>query len=123
MEYLNANAILLKVRRIQGKPPIDKLEDEALLEIIEDVIKHFKVYVGLKPNANVEDTWDFVITDVAIKQYNRRGSEGMSSESVDGYSVSYNESENDFAKFNPILRQSFDLPSEGIARKGRIWYY
>lgn len=123
MDYISADSILLKVKRIQGKPGIDTQEDEALLEIIKDVIKHFKVYVGLPVDAKVEDTWDFIITDVAIKQYNRRGSEGMKSESVDGYSVSYDESIDDFAKFSALLRGAFDLPSEGVARKGRMWYY
>lgn len=123
MNYINVDSILLKVKRIQGKPVNDTEEDEALKEIINDVIKHFKVYVGLDNNAQVEDTWDFVITDVAIKQYNRRGSEGMRSESVDGYSVSYDESLDDFAKFAALLRGVFDLPSEGVARKGRMWYY
>lgn len=123
MDYIIADSILLKVKRIQGKQSNDTKEDEALLEIIKDVIKHFKVYVGLSVDANVDDTWDFIITDVAIKQYNRRGSEGMKSESVDGYSVSYDESIDDFAKYVAILRGVFDLPSEGVARKGRMWYY
>ena len=53
MTYIDANSILLKVKRIQGKPVNDTEEDEALLEIISDVIKHFKVYVGLPVDAKV----------------------------------------------------------------------
>lgn len=123
MPSLSEDAILQKVKRIRGILTSDTVEDEAIKEIIDGVIKHFKVYVGLPIDAEVSDDWDFIISDVVIRQYNRRGSEGMNSESVDGYSVSYEDSENDFEKFDPILRQAFDMPVKGVARKGRIWFY
>ena len=123
MPSISDDAILKKVKRIRGILTSDTVEDDAILEIIDNVIKHFKVYVGLKISDEVSDDWDFIISDVVIRQYNRRGSEGMSSESVDGYSVSYEDSENDFKKFDPILKQAFDMPVQGVARKGRIWYY
>lgn len=116
-------SILKKIKKIRGIPDADTTEDEAILEIVEDVMKHFKAYVGLKMSEGVSDDWSFIISDVVFKQYNRRGSEGMRSESVDGYSVNYEESENDFKKFDPILRQHFEMPVKGIARKGRIWFY
>lgn len=48
---------------------------------------------GLKPTADL----DYIVIGVCLKKYNRIGSEGLSSHTVEGESMSF--SDNDFAEY------------------------
>ena len=71
--------------------------DELLNEIIE--ITEYKIlnYINKK---TLPDELEFILIELSIARFNRIGSEGFASESVDGKSVSY---EDDFEKYKHYL--------------------
>lgn len=65
----------------------------------------------------VPDDLQWIVTEVAVIRYNRIGSEGMSSESVEGYSASYRD--NDFAPYEADIERwlgRFQTPKKGVVR-------
>ncbi|WP_243343558.1 phage head-tail connector protein [Anaerococcus sp. AGMB09787] len=99
----------------------DDLQDEVLKDIIDESISHFKLITGA---SEVEDRYAFIILDVSDIRYNRRGSAGLISESVDGYSANFSRMEDDFAPYMPILKREFDIDNdENKGKKGKVMWY
>ena len=71
--------------------------DELVHEIIELTKDKILSYID---KTELPHELEFVLVELAIKRYNRIGSEGIASESVDGKSVSY---EDDFEKYKSYL--------------------
>ena len=64
--------------------------EELLREIIEITKSKILNYVN---EAELPNELEFVLVELAIKRFNRIGSEGFTSETVDGKTMSYEESE------------------------------
>lgn len=96
----------------------DDLQDALLNDLIEDAQAQFKI---ITRQSDIDPKYDFIIVDVVAKMYNRKGSEGMQSETVDGYSVSYIQSL--FASYMPILERDFDLDEDNHRQKGRVVFF
>lgn len=90
--------------------------DEKLTLIIANVEKQLKGKLG--GLAEVPDELDYIITEVAIIRYNRIGSEGMASESVEGHSATY--TTNDFAAFETDVRDYLDRTTVSATGKVRF---
>ena len=71
--------------------------DELIYEIIELTKSKILNYIN-KEELPIE--LEFILVELSIQRYNRIGSEGISSESVDGKSVSY---EDDFESYKHYL--------------------
>ena len=71
--------------------------DELINEIIELTKDKILNYIN---ETELPNELEFVLVELAIQRFNRIGSEGISSESVDGKSVSY---EDDFENYKPYL--------------------
>lgn len=71
---------------------------------------------GLLGGIEPPESMDYIITEVTIKRFNRIGSEGLSSHSVEGESLSFND--NDFAEFAEDI-QDF-LAKQKESTKGRV---
>ena len=71
--------------------------DELIYEIIELTKSKILNYIN-KEELPIE--LEFILVELSIQRYNRIGSEGISSESVDGKSVSY---EDDFENYKIYL--------------------
>ena len=71
--------------------------EELLNEIIELTKSKILNYIN---KAELPNELEFVLSELSIQRYNRIGSEGISSENVDGKSVSY---EVDFENYKPYL--------------------
>lgn len=69
---------------------VDDDKDDILNEIIS--LTSSKILSYIKED-KVPKTLNWIVIEMSIKRYNRIGSEGMKSESVDGTSVSYEEDE------------------------------
>ena len=67
---------------------------------------------GLEP----PEEMNYIILDVSIIRFNRIGSEGLSSHSVEGESLSW--SENDFAGYMDDIRAYLDDQKE--SKKGKV---
>ncbi|HFU4116112.1 TPA: phage head-tail connector protein [Streptococcus suis] len=94
----------------------DTLQDDLLDMLLQRVIKHFKAEYGV---SEIDDAFSFIFEDCVIKRFNRRGSEGASSESVEGHSVSYYENKNEFLPYDDMLQKTFG--QSGQSQKGRVF--
>lgn len=65
-------------------------QDELLTEIIQVVEEKISLYLGLN---EVPKPLGWIVVELSVARFNRIGSEGMSSESVDGGTSSYIEDE------------------------------
>lgn len=109
-------AQLDKLKRRLGIDPDDNSQDELLEDLYEDAEQHFTLLTGAEV---ISEKYTFIIRDVTAIRYNRKGSEGMNSEAVDGYSVSYDTGKHDFAAYISIIESDFEL---GAARRGRVYF-
>ena len=85
--------LLNRVKILLGISENDELVHE-IIELTKDKILN---YIN---KTELPYELEFVLVELAIKRYNRIGSEGIASESVDGKSVSY---ENDFEGYKHYL--------------------
>lgn len=92
--------ILDRVKTLLGIS--DKLQDELLGVIKELTEAHFKAYTGQK---DVPSALEYVIVEVMVKRFNRLGSEGMTSQNVEGLSMAF--ALDDFAEYDKVIRQQF----------------
>lgn len=111
-----ADAQLDKIKRRLGIS--DTQQDDLINDLVEDAESYFKTITGA---AIIDDKYDFIIRDVALKLYVRKGSEGTESESVDGYSVSYANSL--FEEYLPLLERDFNLNNDSQEREGRVMFW
>jgi hypothetical protein len=80
----------------------DTLQDIQIDRLITNVEARLKVW--LKQNAGltaIPEELMFIVEELVVNRYNKIGSEGMKSESVEGRSVSF--TEDDFAPYLSIL--------------------
>ncbi|MFS1663346.1 phage head-tail connector protein [Streptococcus sp. zg-JUN1979] len=109
---------LAKIKRRLGIASEDTAEDALLQDLVEDAESYFK---GLTASVEIDSKYDFMIENVVYKLYGRKGSEGVTSETVDGYSVTYQEWDNLFKPYMAILNKDFGL--DGSQRqKGRVTF-
>lgn len=95
----------------------DNLQDELLLLLIRKVTDHFKLAYSVEA---IEDIFSFVIEDCTIKRFNRRGSEGTKAESIEGHSVTYDDTASEFEPYDDLIRSKLSL-LETKERKGGIY--
>lgn len=109
---------LNKIKRRLGITPDDTKEDDLLSDLVEDAESYFKL---LTTSSTVGSKYYFMIENVVYKLYGRKGSEGVTSETVDGYSVTYQEWDNLFKPYMAILNKDFGL--DGSQRqKGKVMF-
>ena len=112
------NARLAKIKRRLGIDPDDTKENDLLADLIDDAESYFK---GLTGTATIDSKYHFMIENVVYKLYGRKGSEGITSETVDGYSVTYQDWDNLFKPYMAILNKDFGL--DGSQRqKGKVMF-
>ena len=109
---------LKKIKRRLGIAPDDTKEDDLLSDLVEDAESYFK---GLTGEATIDNKYAYMIENVVYKLYGRKGSEGVTSETVDGYSVTYQDWDNLFKPYMAILDKDFGL--DGSQRqKGKVTF-
>ena len=80
----------------------DNLQDN-LLSIIQNLTEaHFKAY---SKQDEIPDKLSYIIVEVVVKRFNKLGSEGLSSQSVEGLSMSFDL--DDFAVYDAVIRRNF----------------
>lgn len=73
-------------------------KDALLTDILTSTEEQLRVMLSLE---EVPEELQFVLLEVAIRRFNRIGSEGMKSETVDGHRVDY--SMDDFSDYARVL--------------------
>lgn len=96
-----------------GEVIVDEAKDAQLELIINGATSRLQLLLGgLEP----PESMNHIILEVAIARYNRIGSEGLSSHTVEGESMSYND--NDFAAYKDEIQAFIDANKE--VKKGKV---
>lgn len=107
--------MLENLKLLLGFSAEDTEPDGKLRLILSQTTSRLKLLLGgIDPPAEM----DHIIIDVSIMRFNRIGSEGYSSHSVEGESVSI--SDNDFAGFMPEIQAWLDRQKESSRGKVRF---
>lgn len=90
--------------------------DALLLAIVNNIENRLKVLLG---KTTVPTELSFIVEEIAIVRYNRRGGEGFASESVEGHSITYND--NDFSSYLKIIDKFAEVePVDGKWIDGEV---
>ena len=109
---------LAKIKRRLGIAQDDTAENDLLADLVDDAESYFKTLTG---SVEIGSKYNFMIENVVYKLYGRKGSEGVTSETVDGYSVTYQDWDNLFKPYMDILNKDFGL--DGSQRqKGKVTF-
>ena len=109
---------LAKIKRRLGIAQDDTAENDLLADLVDDAASYFKTLTG---SVEIGSKYNFMIENVVYKLYGRKGSEGVTSETVDGYSVTYQDWDNLFKPYMAILNKDFGL--DGSQRqKGKVTF-
>ena len=111
---------MVDIRKIKRRLGIeDDLQDELIIDLVADAAA---IFMTITNSTSVPMKYTFMIEDVAYKLYNRKGSEGITSESIDGYTAQY--SSGLYDEYMDILVRDFNLDDDGSERKaGRVMFY
>ena len=105
--------MLDNLKALLGLQEEDISQDKKLQLILTAAKSRLKLLLGgIEPPEEL----NYIILDVAIIRFNRIGSEGLSSHSVEGDSLSW--SENDFAGYMDDIRSYLDSRKE--ITKGKV---
>ena len=102
--------VLESVRILLGEP--EGLDDK-LDAVIKLTQSRLSMRLGVK---DVPAELEYIVVDVAIIRFNRIGSEGVSSHSVEGESMSFND--NDFANYEEDIKSWLDKQKD--IKKGKV---
>ena len=91
----------------------DNALDSQLNIIITNATARMKMLLG---GIDVPESLNYVVTEVSVKRFNRIGSEGITSHTVEGESMSF--SDDDFAEFAGDIQAYLD--SVAAAKKGKV---
>ena len=95
----------------------DNVQDELLKRIIDNTEKRL---ISLLPVdiEEVPDRLEYIVEEVAVKRFNRVGAEGMTQESVDGRSNTFQS--NDFDEYMDVIDALY--PKESSKRGRGVFY-
>lgn len=107
--------MLEKLKKLVGIALEDTDKDETLNLILDFTRQRLKVKLGnIEPPAEL----DYIIIEVSVIRFNRIGSEGLASHSVDGESLSF--SDKDFDGFENEIQAWLDAQNESKIGKVRF---
>ena len=109
---------LAKIKRRLGIAQDDTAENDLLADLVDDAASYFETLTG---SVEIGSKYNFMIENVVYKLYGRKGSEGVTSETVDGYSVTYQDWDNLFKPYMAILNKDFGLDSPQ-RQKGKVTF-
>lgn len=93
----------------------DADRDELLALLIDSTTARLKLLIGgIEPPASLEH----IIVEVAVMRFNRIGSEGMTSHSVEGESLNFADS--DFNAFSDEIQAFLDAQTDNTRGKVRF---
>ena len=105
--------MLNDIKLMLGIAQDDADRDSLLKLIISSATARLTVLLG---GVEPPESLDYIIVDVAIRRFNRIGSEGMESHTVEGESITFSDS--DFAGFEDDIQAFLDTQKESA--RGRV---
>lgn len=95
----------------------DDLQDEVLDILMNSVENHLKALLG----KDVPESLKFIVQEITIRRFNRIGTEGMQSESVEGHSITFYDLDDEFKPYLTIIYNERDDDEDGYGR-GRVLF-
>jgi len=96
----------------------DTAQDDLIDLIISRTQDRLRVLLSLGTETEIPDALEYIVEDVSVRRFNRIGSEGLSSHSVEGETMSW--PENDFAPYQDDIQAYLDTQEEPTTKKGRV---
>ena len=93
----------------------DSEKDDVLQTIVKITSSRLLVLLGVK---EVPERLKYIVTEVSVARYNRIGSEGASSHSAEGESLSWSDSDSDFEPYQAEI-DAFNT-AQNTPQKGRV---
>lgn len=100
------------VKTLLGIDDADTTKDGIISQIVTLVSGRLRTRLG---TTEIPEELQYIVIEVSVARFNRRGDEGMSSYSQEGASISY---ANMFAEFEEDIAAWKDKQGNGIAQKG-----
>lgn len=94
----------------------DTLQDEVLDILISNVSNHLKAMLGKEIPKNL----NFIVEEITIRRFNRLGTEGMKTESVEGHSISFYDLTDEFVPYQSLIEANKD--DDGHSQRGRVMF-
>lgn len=94
----------------------DNLQDEVLNVLISNVSSHLKALLGKEIPSHLE----YIVEEITVRRFNRLGTEGMQSESVEGHSVTFYDLSKEFTPYESIIDS--EKEDDGVSRRGRVFF-
>ena len=92
----------------------DNLQDPVLNIIISNVSAHLKALLGKEIPVEL----NFIVEEISIRRFNRLGTEGMKSESVEGHNITFYDLKDEFVPYEAIIAEHKDPPEK--PGRGRV---
>lgn len=95
----------------------DSLQDDVLDILIQNVQSHLMVLLGKQ----IPEELSFIVQEIVIRRFNRIGTEGMKSESVEGHSIAFYDLKDEFVPYTDIIdsyKEAVDEP-----KRGRVMFF
>lgn len=105
--------MLQKLKLLLGYEEADTTDDAKLQQIIFSVQDRLKNLLG---GIDAPEELDYIVVDVAAARFNRIGSEGLQSHTVEGESLTFTEDE--FAAYANDIQAFLDRQQD--ATRGRV---
>lgn len=86
----------------------DSKQDAVLNIIIENVTSHLKGLLGKQPPEDL----NYIIEEIVIRRFNRIGTEGMKSESVEGHNITFYDLKDEFVPYMDIIAAHREPPEQ-----------
>jgi len=98
-------------------PALASPELQSMLEFFADTAeKKLRLKAGLSAEDSIPDALSYIVPEYVIKRYNRVGSEGYKTHTVEGESISFED--DDFSEFEDAIAEW--LESQKISAKGKV---
>lgn len=95
----------------------DSLQDGVLGILISNVTSHLKGLLGKE----VPTDLNYIIEEITIRRYNRVGTEGMKSESVEGHRIDFYDLKDEFVPYLDVIDDHRDDPTDE-PKRGRVMF-
>lgn len=105
--------MLEQLKLMLGIEDADK--DKLLTQLITMATARLKILLG---NIEPPESMQYIIVEVAVKRYNRIGSEGFENHTVEGESIAFTDS--DFAEFAEEIQAFLDTQKDSTRGKLRF---
>ncbi|WP_079708894.1 phage head-tail connector protein [Paraliobacillus ryukyuensis] len=96
----------------------DSTQDNLINLMINNVRSHLKIKLG----KDVPTDLTFIVTEIVVRRFNRVGSEGMQSESVEGHSITFYDLEKEFTPYEDII-EKYKVDDGTSNRAGKVRFF